>query len=267
MTAAVSGWRVSNASAGIFTELLLSYWSGQSRFRSTPRALLRARAAKPSGLSVGAKNRRAFRARYAAVSKKRSSPGSARVMLWGTRASSAGAAERHTSSARRRMSSRPTGSSPCMFPRNANEGLGCVLPGSMDTSSARISSPFTLVPMLVTEDMPAHGPRAARRSRTPDRRWSDTATRTGERRVAGSTRERGERERDARERRRGDTPREHRASHATCDAARCPAGVAALPVPIRARRATRLLRSRVKSELARLLWNPGRFARRLERVS
>ena len=56
------------------------------------------------------------------------------------------------------MSSRPTGSSPCMFPRKANEGLACVLPGSVDTSSTRSSSPCTLVPMLVTEDTPAHGP-------------------------------------------------------------------------------------------------------------
>ena len=100
------------------------------------------------------------------------------------------------------MSSRPTGSSPCMFPRNANEGLGCVLPGSMDTSSARISSPFTLVPMLVTEDMPAHGPACSASIADPRSALERYRHSHGAVSAAGGGLERGERERDARERRR-----------------------------------------------------------------
>ena len=58
-----------------------------------------------------------------------------------------------------RMSSRPTGSSPCMFPMNANEGLAETRPGSSEISRTRIGTPFPLAPMDVSAEVPAHGPR------------------------------------------------------------------------------------------------------------
>ena len=56
------------------------------------------------------------------------------------------------------MSSRPTGSSPCMLPTSMIPGLVCSTPGWVDTSMARISTPLTLVPIVVNFEIPAHGP-------------------------------------------------------------------------------------------------------------
>ena len=90
-----------------------------------------------------------------------------------------------TSSANRKISSLPTGSSPCMFPRNANVGFGCVRPGSADTSNTRISSPFTLVPIDVNELIPEHGP--ACKASSADARSALERYRQPRARVAAST--------------------------------------------------------------------------------
>ena len=71
----------------------------------------------------------------------------------------------HRSLAKRTMSSRPTGSSPCMFPTSMIPGLACSSPGEVEISMARIATPPALVPMDVSFDIPAHGP-ACRSSST-----------------------------------------------------------------------------------------------------
>ena len=141
------------------------------------------RALKPSGFIVGTRNTLAFLATTAASSSSFADASSNRSFAEASsdrsfaEASSDGSfssppppgssppADRprrscamHRSLAKRKMSSRPTGSSPCMLPTSMIPGLVCSTPGWVDTSMARISTPLTLVPIVVNFEIPAHGP-------------------------------------------------------------------------------------------------------------
>ena len=45
-----------------------------------------------------------------------------------------------------------------MFPTSMIPGLACSSPGEVEISMARIATPPALVPMVVSFDIPAHGP-------------------------------------------------------------------------------------------------------------